>query len=483
MAARTALSPLDSLRRRFRDAHNRRQLDELRHQVAAEIRQVADDMDDSDSDSSDDKSLQELFDMLREMLAEIDAKISRNAVIDDLNYRSLNPREPGDRADRGFASSLPEFSLRGMIASAIGAPIPGLDLGRSVEISQELRRRTPTAPNGFWAPIQALYLTRDYARKLERRADISSTLPAGGPGGNLIPLTLDAARYIDALRARTIVIQAGAQTINDLVGNLDIPRMKQTAQVSWFNEGDTISESSEQFDRVSFRPKHCGAIISYSRNMLLQSTPSIEMIIRDDLSRLLALDMDRVALTGSGQGAEPLGIIRNPLCGTIAATDFEYLNNVALRQQLSGKNVPLESVAFVGNSQIDAWSLSAIDALSRPLGKSLVYLGLPDYVSNIVSAPAVTGPPALPAVVNPLIIGAWSELYISYWSQLDILPNALADSAYTTASVMIRALMTADVAPRHPEAFAWQDAQSGPVKPSTSEATAPAPPTSSRRAA
>jgi len=117
-----------------------------------------------------------------------------------------------------------------------------------------------------------------------------------------------------------IVIQAGAQTINDLVGNLDIPRMKQTGHVSWFNEGDTIAFSDEQFDRVSFRPKHCGSIISYSRNMLLQSTPSIEMIIRDDLSRLLAPDTPsatpsrtrpfryvrmRCAPTGSGEGFCP----------------------------------------------------------------------------------------------------------------------------------------------------------------------------------
>lgn len=468
---RTTLAPLDDLRRRFTGAHTRRALDELRHEVARQIRQTAGEMDGEDGGDSE---LEGLFAALRKLLDEIDQKVSRQAVIDDLDTRMARGPADRDGADRGFAASLPEFSLRGMIASAIGQPIPGLDLGKSVEISQELRRRTNVSPQGFWAPLESLYLTRSYARALERRADtISTGLPPGGPGGNLIPLTLDAARYIDALRARTVVIQAGAQTINDLVGNLDIPRMSKTGQVGWFNEGDTVSQSDEQFDRVSFRPKHVGSIISYSRNMLLQSTPSIEMIIRDDLSKLLALAMDQAALTGSGQGAEPLGVIRNPGVVQTPGTAYSYQQNVNMRQTIAGKNVSLESLAFVGNSQNDAWSLSVVDAMSRPLGKQIVYLGLPDYVSNIVTAPAVTGPPALPAVVNPLILGAWSDLYISYWSQLDILPNALSDTAFTTASVQIRALMTADTNVRHPEAFTFSDMQTGPVVPALGSGTAP----------
>jgi HK97 family phage major capsid protein len=474
MAATRTVSP-DELRARFRAARNRRQFDEVRHETARAIRQVAGEMDESEGDGGSNGELSGLFAQLRGLLDEIDGKISRQAVIDDLDTRAARGPRDLDRSDRGFAASLPEFSIRGMLAAAIGSPIPGLDLGRSIEITQELRRRTAVPPRGFWAPLEALYLRADYARALERRATISTGLPAGGPGGNLIPLDLDAARYIDALRARTVVVQAGAQTINDLVGNLDIPRMSQTGQVSWFQEGDTISQSQEEFDRVSFRPKHCGAIISYSRNMLLQSTPSIEMIIRDDLSRLLALDMDRVALTGSGQGAEPLGIIRNTNIPPVSGTQFTYLNNVAMRQTIAGKNVPIESLAWVGNSTIDAYSLSVLDGLNRPLGKQLVYLGYPDFVSNIVTAAAVTGPPALPAAPNPQVLGAFSDLYITYWSQLDLLANALSDTAFTTASVQVRALLTADVNVRHPASFTWANIATGPPPPTVMMAAAPGP--------
>ena len=464
MRSTTTLAPVDNLQRRFRDAHTRRALDELRRDVAQQIRQAADDMDEA---GDGDSELEGLFSALKTLLDQIDAKISRQGVIDDLNTRTAHR----GAADRGFDATLPEFSLRGMIASAIGSPVPGLDIGRSIEISQELRNRPGRNFAGFPVPYQALYLRADYARRLERR-DITTGAPANG--SSLIPLGLDATRYIDALRARTVVIAAGAQTISDLVGDLDLPRMKQFGQVGWFLEGDNIIDTDQVFDRVSFRPKHCGAISTYSRNMLLQSTPDIEQILRDDLSRLLALDMDRVALTGSGQLAEPLGVIRNPLVRQATATDFGYLQNVDMRAMITGSNVPLENLAWVGNSQIDAWSLSVLDALFRPLGKSIVYLGLPDYTSNVCTAPAVTGPPALAAVPNPLILGAWSDLVISYWSTLDILPNAMADSAYRTGSVMVRALMTADVNVRHPESLVWADVQTGPSIPTLSAAAGPA---------
>jgi hypothetical protein len=465
---RTQLQPLDDFRRRFRDAHTRRALDELRHQVAAQIRQVADQMDDAgDGDGSTDPELSALFAALRGILDDIDQKISRQAVIDDLDTR-MQRGGARDRAGQRWDAGLAEFSLRGMIANAIGSPIAGLDLGRSLEISQELRMRAGGHSFvGFPAPIEALHLRASYARKLERRADtISTDLPAAGPGGSLIPLVLDGSRYIDALRARTVVLGAGAQMISDLVGDLDIPRLKATGQVGWFREGEEIMETDQQFDRVSFRPKHCGSISSYSRNMLLQAqSPEIEMVIRDDLSRLLALDLDRVALCGSGQAAEPLGIVRNPAVRRLPSVTFGYLDNVELRAMLSGANVPLESLAFIGNSQIDAWSLSALDAMSRPLGKQLIYLGINDFVSNVCTARAVTGDNPAPAIANPLILGAFGDLYLAAWSALDILPNALADSAYRRAAVLVRALMTVDVGLRHPESFAWQEVQQGPALP------------------
>jgi hypothetical protein len=71
----------------------------------------------------------------------------------------------------------------------------------------------------------------------------------------------------------------------------------------------------------------------------------------------------------------------------------------------------------------------------------------------------------LPAIVNPLFLGNWSDLVLGTWSILDILPNALAEMPYSKGAVWVRAIATIDVALRYPEAFSWANILSPPVVP------------------
>lgn len=458
MATTTALPNVEQLRSAYRGAHTRRALQEVRQRITLAMRQADDAAADTD-DASLSSEAQAVFDGLKALLGELDAKIVRAAVLDDLDVRHT----PLDRADQGFSSSLQQFELRGMIAARIGAD-PGVDIGRSREISTELARRAVGRRiEGIAVPVQALSLRADYVARQYQTRDVSTTTPAGGPGGALIATILQPDRYIDALRARTVIRQAGATVISDLRENIDLPKMQATAQVAWFNEGDNINFSNPAFETVPLRPKHVGAIVEFSRNMILQSSPDIEMIVRDDLSKLIALAIDQGALVGSGQAPEPLGI-----CRAVAATagnTFSYDQNVAMRQSLGSANVDLSSLAWIGNSQIEAWVLMTKDAASRPMGRDVVGLGYPYFISNIATAPAVTGPPALPAIVNPLILCNASDIVLGAWSILDIMPNALAETPYSKGAVWVRAIATIDVALRYLEAFAWADITTAPVVP------------------
>ena len=55
---------------------------------------------------------------------------------------------------------------------------------------------------------------------------------------------------------------------------------------------------------------------------------------------------------------------------------------------------------------------------------------------------------------NPLIFGAWANLMIGYWSGVDILANPYTDAS--KGGLRLHAFLDADVAIRHPEAFAWK---------------------------
>jgi HK97 family phage major capsid protein len=46
-----------------------------------------------------------------------------------------------------------------------------------------------------------------------------------------------------------------------------------------------------------------GAIVEISRNMLQQSTPDVEAIVRNDLAQVLARGVDAAAIQGAGMGS------------------------------------------------------------------------------------------------------------------------------------------------------------------------------------
>ena len=64
-------------------------------------------------------------------------------------------------------------------------------------------------------------------------------------------------------------------------------------------------------------PKHVGARTEFSRNMLLQSTPDIETLIRNDFARVLASAVDQAAIQGGGTN-EPVGILGTAGIGDVA---------------------------------------------------------------------------------------------------------------------------------------------------------------------
>ena len=55
-------------------------------------------------------------------------------------------------------------------------------------------------------------------------------------------------------------------------------------------------------------PKTVGAFVDYSRRLLLQSDISVETMVRNDLARVIALEIDRAAIYGTGSSNQPLGL-------------------------------------------------------------------------------------------------------------------------------------------------------------------------------
>jgi HK97 family phage major capsid protein len=444
----TAIKSPDELRALFARARRMPAMLEVRDQVRVALRATSDAMDDEGDDGQSDAELNALWTQLKALLEEIDGRISRAATIADLERRAAG--DPiGGTGDATWDRQQAEFSIVRAVAAAIG--ISGVDAGRERETSAELARRSERSFAGIPIPLRALSVNAQMAealgrRNVERRV-ITSTLPAGGPGGSLIGTFLDPTQYIDVLRPAMVVRGLGARVISDMRSNVDLPRLSGATTYGWFAENSAIPTSDETFDRVQLRPRHAGAILTVSRNMLQQSTPDIEAIIRDDLAQVLARAVDRAAIMGpAGSAVQPQGIIYNPEVAALVTIEPSYDAMVEITTLISTQNALAGSLGWATNMATRGTLLKVKDNYGRPFGLDIMGQGYPFGFSNL--AGDVTNP-------NPIVFGNWNDLILAFWSEIDLLVNPYADSAFSVGNVQLRGAMTLDVELRHPESFAW----------------------------
>lgn len=443
----------------------------------AAIRQAMNDTsDDLDAgDGEDQAQLQALWTQLQALFSEVGDRILRQAERDEYERRQQGIPIGGEAGDAQWNRRLVEYRITRAIAGSAGQALGTVDWGPERETSQELARRSEIKPTGFLVPLAALSLrVRDCPPHLLRRIEqrqITSTLPAGGPGGALIATVLDPSQYVDALRPAMAVRQLGARVIGDLTANLNLPALTQPTGSAWFAENSPITTYDEQFADIPLRPRHCGAILEVSRNMLQQSTPDIEMVVRDDLAKVLARAVDTAAISGAGTAIEPQGIISDPTTPSLPAAAPSYDGLVDLTGLLATANALDGSLGWLGDANVRSALLKLKDSYARPYGLDLLFQGYPYVFSNLASGSAT--------VTNPIIFGNWNDLVIGMWSELDILTNPYDSAAYSKGNMLLRGACTIDIARRHVPSFAYMSATG--VLAAEAEA-APQPPAAPERA-
>ncbi len=420
-----------------------REMLERRTAIAGEMRQV----NESAADGALAPEAQARWDALRTDLDQLEARIDRQAALDDLDRRAAGQPLGGNRADRNFERECQEFS----VLRALAAQLPGstVDAGRERELSTEIARRAGRSFEGIAVPMAI------FQRPAEQRV-FTTANPVAGPGSNLIATQLDAGQYIDLLRANMAVRSRGARVLAGLVGNLAIPRLKADATAAWAAENNAISASDPQTDQVSLTPKHAGAIVEFSRNMLLQSSADVEQLLRADLAMVLAQALDQAAISGLGSSNQPRGILNTSGIGSVAmGTNGAAITTDAVADligQVADVNAEMGALGFLTNTKVRRSASKLKDTTNRPLGLDTVFQSLPRTFSNNVPSNLTKGTSS--GVCSALIYGNWSDLLIGLWSELDILVNPYESTAYSKGNVQIRAMMTVDISVRHPQSFA-----------------------------
>lgn len=284
------------------------------------------------------------------------------------------------------------------------------------------------------------------------------TVGTATAGGHTVATDLLAGSFIDLLRSKLVIMGMGATMLNDLNGNVAIPRQTGGATAYWVAESGAPTESQQAFDQVALTPKTLGAFTDISRRLLLQSSIDVESFVKRDIATVIALAIQSAAINGSGASNQPRGILNTSGIGSVVggtdglAPTWDHL--VDLESALSTIDADVGSMGYLTNAKVRG-RLKKTQMFSGtngiPVwGSDNTLNGYSAAVTNAVPSNLVKG--ASGAVCSAIIFGNWADLILAFWSGLDLTVDPYTNS--TSGTVRVVALQDCDVGARHPESFA-----------------------------
>lgn len=309
--------------------------------------------------------------------------------------------------------------------------------GLEAETHQEWQNKMAAPmPGAVWIPLGKKSV--DYST-----VNFNSPLVSAG-GSNVVPQELGS--LIDTLYQRSTILGLNPTHIPTM-GDLDLPKKTGNSTAYWVSgEGEAITTSTPTFSKISLRPKYLTGLVNIYARMLTQTSGAIENIVKQDLADVLAVELDRAAIQGSGSGSEPTGIINTSNVLTDTWSDspatFKWDDALELERLLLANNAHAGSMASVMDTSTFKDAKGATKVASDAGAGFIIEGGR----MNGYPAHATTNCPA-----NTIIHGNWEDLLIASWGAI-----AIATDPYTnfaTGSVQVRAMMPMDIAVRHPESF------------------------------
>lgn len=301
------------------------------------------------------------------------------------------------------------------------------DAAFEIEVGETAAKQYERSSNGIVIPNEVL------------RRDLVVGTPTAG--GDLVDDVLLAGSFIDLLRNRLSIAQAGATMLTGLQGNVSIPRQTSAATAYWVGENASPTESQQAIDQVNMTPKTVGAFVDYSRRLLLQSSIDVEGMVRNDLARVIALEIDRAAIYGTGSSNQPQGLTNVSGIGSETLTSFgTFAEYIAMETDVAAANADAGALRYIINASARG-SLKSTEKASNTA--QFVYEndqinGYPVIVSNQLAN-------------NDALFGDFSMFIMGMWSGLDLTVDPYAGA--TAGTVRVIALQDIDFAVKQPGAF------------------------------
>lgn len=245
----------------------------------------------------------------------------------------------------------------------------------------------------------------------------------------------------EPLRAKNVLVQAGAKTITGIKNNVQIPLMSAVT-ANWAGETAAATDGSGAFTSKKLSPKRITAKYPISLQLLAQDSIGIENAIRADIQKAINSKLEATLLgNAAGTDDQPAGLFHDPE----TATTVVEISTFADVCNLEGS---VEEANFEGGKYIiSPKAKAALRNMAKSAKSTQLVMegGQIDGTETLVTSHVAD---------KKMIYGDFSNLVIATWDNVQI------DVVRDTASVgngMVTIVVNAfcDAALIRPEALAF----------------------------
>lgn len=257
--------------------------------------------------------------------------------------------------------------------------------------------------------------------------------------------------YIDLLRTKYVIGRLGVTFLPGLVGNVALPKMTTGATGYWVAEAEDVTGSTPVLGQVQGTPHTAGALVDISRTLLIQSTPSAEELVRNEIVERVMRTVQAALFVGSGSDGQPRGVkgtenVNTPYVGTPGAPTYAEI--LDFPGDIMADNAEADGMKFAMTAAV--WAKLAATLVGTDGGRTVLdpvarnCVGYGYEVTEDVGA-------------NTLFFGNWASVVLGIWGNgIDV---AATDSKlFASGGLTLRALQDVDIMIRHPQALAYNSA-------------------------
>ena len=242
---------------------------------------------------------------------------------------------------------------------------------------------------------------------------------------------------VGPLRAKNVLVQAGAKFLTGLVGDVQIPIMSAT-NVNWAGETATASDGAPTFANVTLSPKRLTAYVNISKQLLNQHSVDVDNMIRTDIIRAISSKLESTILgSAAGTTTQPAGLFYDQTPTTITG--------MAGIAEVEGA---VEEANVYGDLKwvIDPKFKAALRTMAK--GQNIA--------QSLYDGGEIDGTPALSTsnVGDKLAVyGDFSQLAIGQWGAIDLTVDPYTEAKNGMIVLVVNAYFDAKVV--RPEAFGF----------------------------